>query len=51
MNQPRVLDEQIKDTIRSALERLRANTPGFKERSGQKRMIAEVAKTLSGIHR
>jgi ATP-dependent DNA helicase DinG len=44
------LDETIKAEIRDALTGVRAGTQDFHERRGQKQMIAEVAKTLSGCY-
>src|SRR5699024_9848324 len=41
------LSENIKQEIRDALAAF-AETPGFRPRKSQRRMIAEVAKTLAG---
>jgi ATP-dependent DNA helicase DinG len=43
-----MLDEEIKDKIRTTLGELAQNIFGFKLRPTQNKMIAEVAKTLSG---
>ncbi len=42
------LSDETKNQIRSALAAIREAVPGFRDRPSQRRMIAEVAKTLSG---
>lgn len=44
------LTDDTKTIIRDAVSALRRNTPGFKDRPGQRLMIAEVARALSGYY-
>lgn len=44
------LSGEVKDTIRYALKELKENTPGFRDRASQRKLIAEVARSLSGFY-
>jgi ATP-dependent DNA helicase DinG len=44
------LSDDIKDKIRDALQNIKANTKGFRDRPSQRKLIAEVARTLSGFY-
>lgn len=44
------LTQDIKDTISSALNEIKRNTPNFKNRKSQLYLIAETARTLAGFH-
>lgn len=43
-----MLDPKVKERIRSAYDRIARKTDGWRDRPMQRRMIAEVAKTLAG---
>ncbi|WP_421621500.1 ATP-dependent DNA helicase DinG [Alkalilimnicola ehrlichii] len=43
-----MLEESVKQEIREALRQVGQNVPGFRSRSQQRQMIAEVARTLAG---
>lgn len=45
-----VSEGAIKDEIRNAYKNVKESIPGFKERSSQKSMIAEVSNTLLGVY-
>lgn len=42
------LSEELKTSIREAMQSVTVNMPGFRSRAGQRRMIAEISKTLAG---
>jgi len=44
------LSEEVKETIRDALQNIKANTQGFRDRPSQRKLIAEVARALSGFY-
>ncbi|MEK8090373.1 ATP-dependent DNA helicase DinG [Thermithiobacillus plumbiphilus] len=44
-----MLDDEAKNDIRAALTRIGASLPGFRARPQQRKMIAEVAKTLATL--
>lgn len=44
------LSDEVKDAIREALKNIKKNTPGFRDRPSQRKLIAEVSRTLSGFY-
>lgn len=44
------LSDGVKEAIRDALKNIKDNTDGFRDRPSQRKLIAEVARTLSGFY-
>lgn len=52
MNSPfdEALTEDVKEAIREALRSIKRNTPGFRNRPAQNKLVAEVSRTLAGVN-
>lgn len=44
------LSDEVKEKIRDALQNIKANTKGFRDRPSQRKLIAEVARSISGFY-
>lgn len=44
------IPKEVKDEIRAALKSIKTNTPNFRDRPSQRKLIAEVTRTLAGVY-